>query len=168
MPGMAHWNPGATAEWEKEGAEESSCLTVIILSKAEGVLALQPFHCSKLEPSHSPPCGGGGWGGSDTHTIPSDKLRPVGNKVAAVGTEQRSEAWWPHAVHKHTPEIHLACCVSDFIPPTPTPGPGLQWITISVSQGVIRTYQSSALLFIISTIWHQHPAGEGESLAAGV
>lgn len=48
----------------RRGKRESICLTVIILSKVEGVLALQQFHCSKSEPSHSPlygKRGGVGW-----------------------------------------------------------------------------------------------------------
>lgn len=43
----------------RRGQRESSCLTVIILSKVEGVLELQQFHCSKLEPTHSPLWEGG-------------------------------------------------------------------------------------------------------------
>lgn len=65
------------------GQRESSCLTVIILSKVGGVLALQQFHWGKSEASHSPLYRAED---SDTHTIPFDKLRPVGNKVAVVCT----------------------------------------------------------------------------------
>lgn len=102
MPGMAHRHPGATAEWEKEwgagGQRESSCLAVIILSKVEGVFALQRFplqHVGTLCTGvgrRPRGVGVGVVGCTDTHTIPFDKLRPVGNKVAAVGAQQPSKS----------------------------------------------------------------------------
>lgn len=83
---------------------ESSCLAVIILSKVEGVFALQHFPlqqvgtlCTGVGRRPQGVGGGGVWGVcvggcTDTHTIPFDKLRPVGNKVAAVGTQQPSKS----------------------------------------------------------------------------
>lgn len=84
------------------GQRESSCLAVIILSRVEGVFALQHFPLQQVGTlctgvGRRPRgvgvgVGGEGGGCTDSHTIPFDKLRPVGNKVAEVGTQQPSKS----------------------------------------------------------------------------
>lgn len=73
-------------EWEEEGAAETQLYDSDDSVLSRGVLALEHFHCSSLDPQPVCPDLWGG-GGTDMHRIPFDKLRPVGNKVAVVGAE---------------------------------------------------------------------------------
>lgn len=101
-----HTNPlKQLGVWEREGAEEKQLFDSDYSVLSREVLALEQFHrcCSgpSLSLSDAPSLSLTTRlslvvrGSPDTHTIPFDKLRPLGNKIAVVGT-----ALWHTAVNQ--------------------------------------------------------------------
>lgn len=106
-----HTNPPKQlGEWEREGAEETQLFDSDYSLLSRDLLALELFHCSCLGLSLTTRLSLVMRGSPDTHRIPFDKLRPLGNKIAVVGTE----LW--HTAANQVPGLLTVCVTSHWSP----------------------------------------------------
>lgn len=87
MLGMTHQPPEATRGLGEGGGRETKLFDSDYCVLSRGMLALEVLHSSCLGPSLTTKLSLVMKGSPDTHRIPSDKLRPMGNKIAVVDTE---------------------------------------------------------------------------------
>lgn len=155
---MTHQRPGASKKMGGWGKSEETQLCdsdYSVLSR--GVFSIRTVSLQLLGPlSRTTTLSLVMRGSPDTHRIPFDKLRPLGNKIAVVGTELWHTAanWvpgllqflWPHS-GVHSSSLHSV---------SPLP-PSRPWIRIVVSQGAPPDPPEFAF-----TNWYQHCASECE------